>query len=102
MASNKNGVLILIGGHEDRTGYKPILAEVARRVGKGPFVLTTVASSEPDGLFEEYQRAFKDLGVERIADLAVSRRSEAIDVGKSTDLTEARGLFFTGGDQLKI
>jgi cyanophycinase-like exopeptidase len=52
--------LIIIGGKEDRSNDKVILGEVARRVGSGKLVVTTVAvPSKPDGLFEEYEKAFQ-------------------------------------------
>ncbi len=35
--------LIIIGGKEDRSNDKVILGEVARRVGSGKLVVTTVA-----------------------------------------------------------
>ena len=42
--------LIIIGGKEDRSDDKVILGEVARRVGSGKLVVSTVAMpSEPDG-----------------------------------------------------
>src|SRR4051794_3263163 len=102
MAGKKRGTLILIGGHEDREGEKVILREVARRLGGGTLVVTTVASQEPDGLFGEYAKAFRDLGVRRVVPLAVATRAEALDEGKARVLDDAAGVFFTGGDQLKI
>jgi len=55
--------LIIIGGKEDRSDDKLILGEVARRVGGGKLVVSTVAMSNPDGLFEQYEKAFRALGV---------------------------------------
>ena len=47
--------LIIIGGKEDRSADKVILGEMARRVGGGKLVVSTVAvPKEPEGLFEEY------------------------------------------------
>ena len=55
--------LIIIGGHEDRSNNKIILSEVARRVGSGKLVVTTVAmASGTDRLFEQYEKAFRSLG----------------------------------------
>src|SRR3954447_16766147 len=102
MAGTKNSTLIVIGGHEDRKGKKVILQEVARRSGRGRLVVTTVASEEPDGLFEEYRKAFRDLGVEDVRELAVDVRADAKQADAVKVLDGARAVFFTGGDQLKI
>ncbi|MBY0230037.1 MAG: cyanophycinase [Gemmataceae bacterium] len=102
MAAKKQGTLVVIGGHEDREGEMAILREVARRVGSGPLVVTAVASEEPEGLFEEYEKAFRKLGVERVADLAIGERAEARTEEAARTVDEAAGVFFTGGDQLRI
>ena len=96
------GTLILIGGHEDKEGGKTILREVARRVGGGKLVVTTVASHEPDGQFTEYERIFRSLGVEHVYKLDIRDRLEAKQEAKVRILNDANCIFFTGGDQLKI
>jgi cyanophycinase len=95
-------VLVIIGGHEDKCGERKILHEVAKRVGHGKLVISTVASSEPDGLFEEYAKVFHDLGVKHVAELEIWSRDDARDDDKVKTVKGAAGFFFTGGDQLKI
>ncbi|HYF02610.1 MAG TPA: cyanophycinase [Patescibacteria group bacterium] len=102
MAEKRNRTLIIIGGHEDKKYEKDILKEVARRVGDGKLVITTVASNEPDGTFEEYSRIFRSLGVKHVYDLDIRTRLEAKQPGKVKILEDANTIFFTGGDQLKI
>jgi cyanophycinase len=94
--------LIVIGGHEDKLGDALILREVARHVGSGKLVVTAVASSDPDGVFEEYERVFRGLGVRHVANLGVRTREEAKDKKNVSILDDANAVFFTGGDQLKI
>ncbi|HEX8281337.1 MAG TPA: cyanophycinase [Chthoniobacterales bacterium] len=94
--------LIVIGGREDKIGDALILREVARHVGSGKLVITAVASSEPDGLFEEYDRVFRKLGLKHIYNLEVSSREHAKDPRVLKVLDGANAVFFTGGDQLKI
>lgn len=103
-ASNgaSNRTLIIIGGHEDKEGKKDILREVAHRIRGGKLVVTTVASHEPEGYFESYQKAFDGLGVGQLEELDITERSEASLDRKVHMLDDAAGLFFTGGDQLKI
>lgn len=95
--------LIIIGGKEDRSANKVILGEVARRVGSGKLVVSTVAiPTQPDGVFEEYEKAFRALGVKHIFKLEIKDREEAIRESKLRILDDATGVFFTGGDQTKI
>ena len=99
-----SGCLIIIGGHEDRDpdGERTILKEVARHVRGGKLVLATVASYEPEGYFEEYQKAFADLDVGELVELYVEDRNEAGDREKLSVLDDAQAIFFSGGDQLRI
>jgi cyanophycinase len=101
---NKNACpsLIIIGGHEDKEGKREILREVARRVGSGRLVVTPIASHEPEGYFEPYQEAFRELGVEDVVEMDIRERTETSDSEKIQLLEGATGVFFTGGDQLKI
>ncbi len=100
----KRGTLIIIGGHEDRSsdGQRTILREVARRIGGGKLVLATVASHQPEGYFPEYEQAFADLGIGELVELYVEGRAEAHSAEKLAVLDEAAGVFFSGGDQLRI
>ena len=95
--------LIIIGGHEDRTNNKIILSEVAKRVGSGKLVVTTVAmSNNVEELFDQYEKAFRSLGVKHLFQLEINERKEATTPSKVKILDDAAGVFFTGGDQLKI
>ncbi len=99
---SERGPLIVIGGKEDKEGDREILTRVARHVGEGRLVVATVASQIPDEYFAEYRRTFAELGVENVAELYVDERLEASDPEKLECFEGARGVFFTGGDQLRI
>lgn len=95
--------LIIIGGKEDRSNDKIILGEVARRVGSGKLVVTTVAMANgTDQLFDQYEKAFRSLGVKHLYNLEISERAEATRENRVKILDDAVGVFFTGGDQIKI
>jgi cyanophycinase len=96
------GPLIIIGGHEDKEGDKLILEEVARRLNGGKLVVATVASHQPEGYFEAYQEAFGAFGVTEMVELYVHDRAETLDEAALGTLEDAAGVFFTGGDQLRI
>jgi cyanophycinase len=100
----RQGTLIIIGGHEDRDpeGEREILREVARRLRGGKLVLATVASHQPEGYYTDYQKAFADIHDGELVELYVEDRCEAGDLEKLRVLDDAAGIFFSGGDQLRI
>jgi cyanophycinase len=100
----RGGTLIIIGGHEDRDpkGDRKILREVAGHVKGGKLVLATVASHSPEGYFDDYDAAFADLDIGELVELYVEDRNEASDREKLDVLDDARAVFFSGGDQLRI
>ncbi|MET0337518.1 MAG: cyanophycinase [Caulobacter sp.] len=96
------GPLMIIGGHEDKEGDRVILKAVAKALGGGKLVIATLASHDREGYFESYQKAFADLGVGDLVELYVEDRAEARDPAKLAVLEGAGGVFFSGGDQLRI
>lgn len=100
--AGRGGPLIIIGGHEDKEGDKLILKEVAGALGGRKLVIATVASHQPEGYFDAYRAAFADLGVGDLVELYVNERGEALADEMATILADAGGIFFSGGDQLRI
>lgn len=96
------GALVIIGGRERKDAGNVILQEVAQRLRGGRLVLATVASSEPEGYFETYRPAFEKLGVTDLVELYVENRDQAHDEAKQALMDGAAGVYFTGGDQLRI
>ena len=97
------GTVVAIGGHEDRVGDKHILRAVADRLGhRGKLVVCTVASEEPHALWEEYEAAFRALDIAHVHRLDIESREDASSPSALRILDGATGVFFTGGDQLKI
>src|SRR5438270_914803 len=72
------GMLMVIGGHENKEGDRPILELLAKRAGSGKLVVATLASEEPESQWKEYQRTFHELGVKHVEQLAVRRREELL------------------------
>jgi cyanophycinase len=100
--SKKTGTLIIIGGHEDMDNDRSILKEVVKHVQHRRLVVATVASEVPEEYFDEYHRVFNDLGVKDIAHLYIAERSECADEEKLGVFDDVGGVFFSGGDQLRI
>jgi cyanophycinase len=96
------GPLVIIGGHEDKEGERVILREVARHLAGRKLVIATVASHEPEGYFESYQKAFAAIGVTNLEELYVEDRNESLAGSRLALLDGAGGIFFSGGDQLRI
>ena len=102
MKTRRDRALIIIGGHEDKTGEKSILREIARRVGNGKLVVTALASQLPNELHEEYENAFRSVGIKHVYKLRVEDREDAKRESTVRVLDDADAIFFTGGDQLRI
>jgi cyanophycinase len=96
------GVLIPIGGHEDRKGHKDILERVIIETHRrNPRVeIITVASEESEKLSEEYITAFEDLGLSDVTELYIDERHENSDFLDRLDRCDA--VFFSGGNQLRL
>lgn len=104
MTSKPKGTLIIIGGHEEKNGDRPILSEVARHAqrGKGRLVVVTVASNVPEELSKEYRSIFQGLGLKQVEVIDIRTRDEAHDPERIEAVQDASVIFFTGGDQLRI
>jgi cyanophycinase len=96
--AQRKGTLIIIGGHEDRDpeGKRTILREVAKRVNGGKLVLATVASHQPEGYFDDYEKAFADLELGGLCELYVEDRAEASHPEKLDIIDDAAAIFFSG------
>ena len=99
---SKPGPLIIIGGHEDKEGERVILKAVAKVLAGRKLVVATVASHKPEGYFDAYCKAFADLGATDLVELYLHDRAETHDKAKLALFDEAGGVFFSGGDQLRI
>ncbi|MCC3154901.1 cyanophycinase [Hymenobacter sp. BT770] len=108
------GILIAIGGHEDKTPnpgtdpeaeYAPdaILRRFVDELrGKGPVIVVPIASEDPKEAAKDYVDVFKSLGVDRVEVFDVRERAQALDEAGLELLNEAAGIMFTGGDQLRL
>ena len=104
MDNKVQGTLVIIGGAEDREGKCEILRKVVELAGKRDtnLVIMTAATEMPEVVGEDYRRIFKRLGAENTTVLNISTREEANDSRAIKCIDEATGIFFTGGDQLRI
>ena len=96
------GRLLIIGGREDKEQGKIILRTLAEYVGTGKLVVATLASEEPGPTWEEYEEAMRAIGVRHIHHLRIESRGDAESPKAMAVLEGAKGVVFTGGDQLRL
>jgi cyanophycinase len=99
-----HGHLVIIGGHEDRKHGKEILTRFVELAGgeNARIVVITAASQIADEMWDQYDQAFGDLGVQQRFHLPLASRQDANDEEKVRMVAEADGIFMTGGDQKRL
>lgn len=111
-----NGILVIVGGHENKDGKvekkvqegdnKPrqILEDFVDLCGGKDCVIevVTTASSDGEDSFSDYLKAFSELGVQQIGHIHHDNRNEALDEKLVDRVNKADGIYFSGGDQLKL
>ena len=98
------GILVAVGGAEDKKDDMVVLRRVIDEVkGEATHVVVIAAASrEPREAAEPYLRAFKDMGIREVDDLAMRDRKEAEERRTLELLEKADVIYFTGGDQLRL
>ncbi|HLV36220.1 MAG TPA: cyanophycinase [Spirillospora sp.] len=98
------GILMPIGGAEDRRAGKSILKKFVDICGGSDARLLVVplASSMPQETGSLYQHIFLSLGANRVTILDITTRSQANDPAVRRYLENTTGIFFSGGDQLRL
>jgi cyanophycinase len=111
-----NGVLVIVGGHENKGEKQEKKVQEAHRSKEvlDMFVhlinkenstveVITTASSEGAESFKDYDKAFKSLGVKQVGHIHHDKRSDVIYDQKMADrVAKADAVYFSGGDQLKL
>ena len=97
--------LLVIGGAER---YGPGGTEILRRFVElagghaAELIVIATASAEPAVLEAEYAALFTRFGAGRVRALRLENRAQANEPAVVEALATATGVFFTGGDQLRI
>jgi cyanophycinase len=98
------GVLMMIGGAEDKLNARVLLNRFVRLAG-GPAAIVAVistASSLGDTVTDVYRGLFHKLGVPEVRGLRPETRAEADDPMAAALLEDVTGVFMTGGNQSKL
>ncbi|EGM79045.1 cyanophycinase [Rheinheimera sp. A13L] len=100
----RTGHLVIIGGKENRKSDMVILERFVALAG-GPdaniFVLTA-ASDKHDEMWSLYENAFTSLGVRQVTTSNIKNREDACGEAIAARISEADGIFMTGGDQKRL
>src|SRR5687767_5576578 len=96
------GTLLIIGGKEDKENEKLILRRLVDLAGGGKIVVATLASGEPRAVYETYEPVLRGVGARHVFHLDIADREAAHAERPMRILEEARLIFLTGGDQLRI
>ncbi len=98
------GLLIAIGGNEDKENELVVLKRVRQEINKTNYkvAVITTASEVPEERGEEYYQVFKTLGAAEIEIFNVKERYQANDKEVIKRLEGVDLIFLTGGDQLRL
>lgn len=102
--TQSNGRLVAVGGAEDRTGEMRILQKFVEICGgkSAEIVVMTIATDEAESAAKELTRVFKKLKVKSVKTFDVASRADTESKRGLKLIEQASGLFFTGGDQIRI
>ncbi|SMC72390.1 cyanophycinase [Sporomusa malonica] len=106
-ADNKQlapGSLLIIGGHEDKIGNCVILRKFVDMAGgrDSRIVIVATATGEPRTVGSEYKELFSSMGASAVTIMAIANRETANQMQQAEIIKNASGIFFTGGDQLRL
>jgi cyanophycinase len=100
----QRGWIIPIGGAEEKENSPQILrrfVSLCSANGAADIVVIPTASQLTD-TGERYERIFRELGVTRVSAMDFDTRRDCEESGRLERLKSANGVFFTGGNQLRL
>jgi cyanophycinase len=98
------GVLMAIGGAEDKLGDKAVLSRFVQLAGgaEARILVVSSASSQRDLLTDLYRAVFTELGAAAVDALHALDREQAERPEAAAAIERATGVFLTGGNQLRL
>ena len=99
----ERGWIIPIGGAEEKENSPEILKRFVSLCGGGDadIVVVPTASQLPD-TGARYEKIFGELGAGRVTAMDFDTRRDGEEKGRIERLESATGVFFTGGNQLRL
>ncbi len=104
MGEKVQGNLVIVGGAEDKEKECIILKKVIELAGgdRAFLAVLTTASEKPEETGKQYKSVFNKLGLSKVSLFNINKRQDANDIKIVEELKKTTGIFFTGGDQLRI
>jgi cyanophycinase len=97
------GWIIAIGGAENKENDQHILERfVQTSGGEHADIVVIPTASRIHETGPRYEQLFRELGAERVAVMDFDTRRDCQESGRLRRLEEASGIFFTGGNQLRL
>jgi cyanophycinase len=99
----ERGWIIPIGGAEDKENSPQILQRFVELAGGSAADIAVIpTASAVSSTGPRYERLFAEMGARRVATLDFDTRRDAEEPGRLERLRAATGVFFTGGNQLRL
>ncbi len=99
----RRGWIIPIGGAENKENDRRILERFVRvSGGQDADIVVIPTASRMHETGSRYEQVFRDIGAERVTVMDFDTRRDCHEAGRLERLDEASGIFFTGGNQLRL
>jgi cyanophycinase len=97
------GWIVPIGGAENKENDRDILERFIRvSGGANADIVVIPAASRMHETGPRYEKVFMDLGARQVTVMDFDTRRDCQEAGRLRRLEEATGIFFTGGNQLRL
>ena len=97
------GWIVPIGGAENKENDRHILERFVRVSGGNDaniVIIPTASRMHETG--PRYEKLFADIGAAQVTTMDFDTRRDCLEPGRLNRLAEATGIFFTGGNQLRL
>ena len=97
------GWIVPIGGAENKENDRPILERFVRvSGGEEADIVVIPTASRMHETGARYEQLFRDIGAARVTAMDFDTRRDCQERGRLERLEQATGIFFTGGNQLRL
>jgi cyanophycinase len=99
----RRGWIIAIGGAENKENDRRILERfVGASGGEEADIVVIPTASRAHETGQRYEKLFSEIGAARVTVMDFDSRRDCQEPGRLARLEEASGVFFTGGNQLRL
>jgi cyanophycinase len=99
----RRGWIVAIGGAENKENDRRILERfVSASGGERADIVVIPTASRAHETGARYERLFKEIGAARVSVMDFDTRRDCQESGRLMRLEQASGIFFTGGNQLRL